>query len=53
MPYGGEWPDPRADSHGLAANLLKLARAKAGVTQAQMAAMAGRAPRTSGAALDR
>lgn len=29
------------DSEGLAANLLKLARAKTGVSQAQMAALAG------------
>lgn len=34
-------PTRARDSRGLAANLLRLARAKAGVTQAQLAAMAG------------
>lgn len=34
-------PTRTGDSLGLAANLLRLARAKAGVSQAQMAALAG------------
>ncbi len=34
-------PTRTRDSHELAANLLKLARAKTGVSQAQMAALAG------------
>jgi len=34
-------PTRARDSRGLAANLLKLARAKTGVSQAQMAALAG------------
>jgi len=34
-------PTRTRDSRGLAANLLRLARAKTGVTQAQMAALAG------------